>query len=344
MHTLETPEENAEALSLFRKKLEDISYRQEELEWGFPNGDRAEYLTYSIKTHLGELQIGVPEFWESRIPHLVRFTKDQGPPSPDVELNIPTEHNRKVSGLYAKSNNEIWLCSRGSFTAFRGKIKRDVTFSYFDKWLCEIYDAGKKIQVISVCSLSSSTIANDIATFTASVKELKQLYKDEPDEMLQLAPINNKSPKFPWGTSKEFEGRKSRGSNDSSEYDYIHGPLCNQLKTFLEQSIAKNKKYKVTKNAHVDVAIIDKKTGIADAIFEVKTASLPSSQIYTAIGQILYYKSLYGDSNTNLYIVVPLNRKSLVTEEFIEGLDIQLVYGEAGDFILPNGNEFEINV
>ncbi|MGF1872455.1 hypothetical protein [Photobacterium indicum] len=344
MKTIETYYENSFALSLFRKKLDDISYRQEELEWGFPNGDRAEYLTYSIATHLGELQVGVPESWVSRIPHLVRFAKEQGPPSPDVELNIPTEINRRVSGLYAKSNDEIWLCSRGSFTAFRGQIKRDITLSHFDKWLCEVDDAGRQAQVIPVCSLSSPTMANEIATFTAAVQELKQLYKDHPDEMSSPTSTNNQPPKFPWGSSKEFEGKKNSGSKDSSEYDYIHGPLCNQLKTFLEQSIIKNKKYKVTKNVHVDVAILNKKTGIADSIFEVKTASLPSNQIYTAVGQILYYKSLYGDPNTRLYIVVPLHCKSLITEEFIEGVGIQLVYGEAGKFILPNVGEFTVKV
>ncbi|QUM81155.1 hypothetical protein HWV01_13095 [Moritella sp. 5] len=343
MQTIETYDENSSALSLFRQRLEDISYRQEELEWGFPNGDRVEYLTYSIETHLGELQVGVPESWESRIPHLVRFAKEQGPPSPDVELNIPTEINRRVSGLYAKSNDEIWLCSRGSFTAFRGQIKRNITLSHFDKWLCEVNDAGKQAQVIPVCSLSSSTMANDIATFTAAVQELKQLYKDQPDQ-ISSSTTDNPSQKFPWGSSKEFEGKKNSGSKDRSEYDYIHGPLCNQLKTFLEKNIHNNEKYKVTKNVHVDVAIINKKTDIADSIFEVKTASLPSNQIYTAVGQILYYKRLYGDSNTRLYIVVPLNCKSLITEGFIEGLGIQLVYGEAGQFILPNGDELAVNV
>lgn len=344
MRTLETSKENSEALSLFRKKLEDISYRQEELEWGFPNGDRADYLTYSIKTHLGELQIGVPDSWESRIPHLVRFANEQGPPSPDVELNIPVEHNRKVSGLYAKSNDEIWLCSRGSFTAFRGQIKREITFSYFDKWLFEIDDAGKSINVIPVCSLSSITIANDIATFTASVQELKRLYKANSGEVLPPTRSQKNSPNLPWGSSTEFEGKKNSGNKAGSEYEYIHGPLCNQLKTFLERFIGNNKKFTVTKNAHVDVAIVDKKTNKASSIFEVKTASLPSSQIYTAIGQILYYKTLYGNSNTNLFLVLPLNCKSSITEKFIEGLEIQLVYGESGDFSLPTGEEYVVSV
>jgi hypothetical protein len=344
VRTIETAKGNSEALSLFREKLEETSYKQEELEWGFPNGNRADYLTYSIKTHLGELQIGVPESWESRIPHLVRFAREQGPPSPDVELNIPVEHNRKISGLYANSNDEIWLCSRGSFTAYRGQIKRDITFSYFDKWLCEIDDAGKSIQVIPVCSLSSPTIANDIATFTASVQELKLLYKDNSGEAIPPTRSKKDSPKLPWGSSEEFEGKKNNGSKAGSEYEYIHGPLCNQLKNLLERSIGKSKEFTVTKNAHVDVAIVDRKTKIASAIFEVKTASLPSSQIYTAVGQILYYTTLYGDSNTSLYLVLPLNCKSANTEEFIKGLGIQLVYGESGEFKLPTGEEYVVSL
>ena len=179
MKTLVTRKGNLDALRVFRNKLREIAGKPKELEWSFPNGSRGEYPTYLVKTYLGELQIGVPERWEGRNLHLIRFAQKQGPLSPDVELNIPEAHDRKVAGLYVKdANGEIWLCSRGSFTA-GGKIPYDFSFSYFDKWLYKIDDAGKLLQIIPVCSLSSPTIFDEIADFTTAVKELKKKYKGE---------------------------------------------------------------------------------------------------------------------------------------------------------------------
>ena len=182
MKTLVTPEDNSKALRSFRAKLREIAGKPKELEWRFPNtgGRQGKYPTYLVKTYLGELQIGVPERWGGRNPHLIRFAQRQGSLSPDVELNIPEKHDRNVSGLYAKhANGEIWLCSRGSFTAFRGRIKREtITLPYFDKWLYEIDDEEELRQIIPVCSLLSPTISSDIATFTIAVQELKKRYKD----------------------------------------------------------------------------------------------------------------------------------------------------------------------
>ena len=345
MYTLKTKKENKKAIALFQKRLKGICPRPEKLEWGFPNGERAKYLTYKIATYLGEIQIGVPEpeSWRSRIPHLVRFSKEQGPPSPDVELNIPIDHNRKVSGLYASSNGEIWLCSRGSFTAYRGQIKRDITFSYFDKWLNEIDDAGKIINVIPVCSLSSPTFANDIATFVAAVLELKELYKKEQEAE---QPTSRVSPfgKVLWGIGKEYEGTKQIGRKESAEYEYLHGPLCNQLKSYLEEAVSGSKITLVTKNVHIDVALVSQKSGKASAIFEVKTAALPSNQIYTAVGQVLYYRNLYGDAGTKLYLVLPLSSKSTDTEEFAQSISINILYGDSGKFVLSNGRNFKVPV
>ena len=347
MKTLVTPADNSKALSIFRKKLENIAYKQEELEWKFPNGSQGKYLTYLVKTYLDELQIGVPEpeRWGARNLHLIRFAQRQGSLSPDVEINIPVKHNRRVSGLYAKdANGEIWLCSRGLFTAFRGKIKRDISFSYFDKWLYEIDDEGKLLQIIPVCSLSSPTISSDIANFTTAVQELKKIYKDESYKIISPKKINKDSPKLAWRDINEFEGTKSSGDKVNAEYQSMHGPLCNQLKISLEKSLEKNKNFIVRKNKHIDAAIVAKKTEIAHSIFEVKTASLPSSQIYTAVGQILYYKTLYGDPNTHLYLVLPSNCKSFDTEKFIEELGMQVIYGESGKFKLPNGEEYIVSV
>lgn len=345
MKTLVTREDNLKALRFFQRKLEKIAYKQEELEWSFPNGSREEYLTYLVKTYRGELQIGVLEGWRGRNLHLIRFAQRQGSLSPAVELNTPEAHDRRVSGLYAKdANGEIWLCSRGSFTASPGRIPRDISFSHFDKWLHEIYDEGKLTKIILVCSLSSPTIFDDIADFTTAVQELKKRYKDKSYKIISPKKINKDSPKLARRDIDEFEGMKSSGDKISAEYPYMHGPLCNQLKISLEKSLEKNKNFIVIKNKHVDAEIVARKTGIAHSIFEVKTASLPSSQIYTAVGQLLYYKTQYGDPNTHLYLVLPSNCKSSDTEEFIAELGMQVIYGESGKFTLPNGEEYIVSV
>lgn len=337
MRALETKGENSRAVRNFRKRLKEVAFKLEDLEWGFPNGLRAVYPTYSINTHLGEIQVGVPKSWNTRVPHLIRFTKEHGPPSPDVEINIPIDHDRKVSGLYVQSDNEYWLCSRGSFTSYRGQIKREFTFSYFDKWLIQVDDMDKLANVIPVCSLASPTLANDIATFVSAVQELKQLHKDGEGQPEATVSGGSSPPSHGWGTGTEFEGKKNAGGSSKSEYEYLHGPLCNQLMVFLRKATASNQSVFITKNKHIDVAMADKITQAANSIFEVKTSALPSAQVYAAVGQMNYYKYRYGHSETKLYLVLPLSCESAETEEFIESLGIAIVYGESGTFNFPNG-------
>jgi len=344
IRALETKKENSRAIRNFRERLKEIAFRSNNLEWGFPNGERGIYPTYSIGTYLGEIQIGVPKSWNTRVPHLIRFRKDQGPPSPDVEINIPIEHDRKISGLYVESDGEYWLCSRGSFTSYRGQIKRDFTFSYFDKWLIQIQDKSKTASVIPVCSIASPTLANDIGSFVAAVQELKRLHKAAEEPLGGSTSNAGKSTIVGWGSGKEFEGTKGGGGGSRNEYEYLHGPLCNQLTDFLKDATAGNESIFVTKSPHVDVAIASKKDKKANAIFEIKTSALPSPQVYSAIGQLYYYKYRYGHIDTKLYLVIPLNCKSPDTEKFIKSLGISIVYGESCVFSFPNGESLAANV
>src|SRR3546814_11853877 len=88
MQALHSKKESLRAVKRFRERLKEIAFNFEELEWGFPNGERPVYPTYSVHTHLGDLQIGVPASWDTRIPHLIRFTKEQGPPSPEDRRSV----------------------------------------------------------------------------------------------------------------------------------------------------------------------------------------------------------------------------------------------------------------
>jgi len=339
MRVLGTRAENLRAIKFFRERLVEIAVKLDELEWGFPNGERAIYPTYTVSTHLGDMQIGVPKSWESRIPHLFRFVKDQGPPSPDVEVNIPIDHNRNISGLYVVSNGDYFLCSRGGFTSYRGRIKRAYSLTHFEKWLRDVDDQGKTTRVIMVCALSSPQFADDIGSFVASVQDLKMAYKSA-DPTTQVTTNAHSIGRPTWGSFDEFEGKKTGGGGARVEYDYLHGPLCNQLSAFLRAKLPPEKSDLVIKNQHLDVAVVDEKSNKIDMIFEVKTAGLPSHQIYSAIGQLNYYKYLYGHSATKLYLVLPLACKDKVLEDFLVSLGISIVYGQSGSFKAATGQLF----
>src|SRR3546814_6970513 len=97
----------------------------------------------------------------------------------------------------------------------------------------------------------------------------------------------------------EFEGKKATGNRKEGEYEFLHGPLCNQLSKFLRKSVNSDKTFAVKSNQHVDAAIIDVGTKVATAIFEVKTAALQSAQIYSAIGQLFYSKFKRSEEHTS---------------------------------------------
>ncbi|MDK9779658.1 MULTISPECIES: hypothetical protein [unclassified Vibrio] len=336
MRTICEEKENTEAIGIFRRNLERLSVDSRMLEWGFPSGDRDYFLTYTLPSVLGDIQIGVPEEWSTRIPHLVRFVKDQGPPSPDVEVNIPLNLNRSVSGVYVKAGSDILLCSRGLFTSYRGKIKKYVSLKYFHQWVQTIDDAGQLSTIIPVCSISSDSLAEDIASFTSSVVLLKEKLKSDSG-------FDSDSLGDNWGEGSEFEGTKGKSGTFSSEYNYKHGPICNQLTSYLKKYCVQDQ-FKVLKNIHVDAAIVDLETKVAHSIFEVKTASLPSNQIYTGIGQLQYYRFKYGDSNTQLYLVLPEISKSTETERVLETLGIGILYKSGKQFIKVDGQSFEPNI
>ncbi|MCG6400142.1 hypothetical protein [Vibrio fluvialis] len=335
MKTICTESANSKAINKFRASLKTLSSEVGYMEWGFPNGERDEFLTYTLETTLGSIQVGLPEKWSTRIPHLIRFVKDQGPPSPDVEINIPLALDRKVSGLYVDTGTEVLLCSRGLFTSFRGKIRKELALSHFDKWLQKIEDSGQAATVIPVCSLSSESMAEDIASFAKAVISLKESLKNTNVENVQAQP-----PK--WGLGAEFEGSKSSPGTQGVEYDYKHGPLCNQLMQYLASNSCSHD-YLIRKNIHVDVALVDPADDIAKVIFEVKTASLPSNQIYTAIGQLAYYKFKYGDEGTSLYVVLPFCGKSKESEALLSSLGIDVIYKQRDRFIDVHGNDFSVS-
>lgn len=320
------------AIQKFRKIIKDASFENEVLQWAFPNGKKDDLDTYKLKTRHGTLGVGIPKGqWNTRVPHLFTLSLDASTISPDVEVNIPLMLDRKVSGVYVENGKDIWLCSRGMFTAYRGKIKRELSFSYFDKWLLDVNDADKTAPIIPIAALTSPNIANQIANFVISVNDLKERYKKSGNgEVVITYPA--------WNNGFEYEGKKTKISTESeTEYEYLHGPMCNGLQRQLEQLISK-RRLTVAKNKNIDVAIIEKDKAIA--IFEVKTSCSLSEQLYKGIGQLVSYKHYYGTSEAELFLVVPTvkkNKKELSI--LMDELGIHLVEDKKDGFVLSNGNE-----
>lgn len=320
------------AIQKFRKIIKEASFENEVLQWAFPNGEKANLKTYKLNTRYGTLGVGIPkDQWNTRVPHLFTLSLNASTISPDVEINIPLTLDRRVSGVYVKKGDDIWLCSRGMFTAYRGKIKRELTFAHFDKWLLDVDDASKTAYIIPIAALTSPDIANQIANFVLSVNELKEKYKNEDIE--EVSPTNSV-----WNNSLEYEGKKTKNSAEkATEYEYLHGPLCNDLQRQLEQIISK-KGISVAKNINIDVALT--KNDKAIAIFEVKTSCSLSEQLYKGIGQLLSYKHYYGTSKTNLFLVVPsIDSDKKRLSALMDDVGIRLVESKKNGFFLSNGNE-----
>ena len=320
------------AIQKFRKIIKDASFESEQLQWAFPNGAKDNLETYKLNTRHGTLGVGITKGqWNTRVPHLFTLSLDASTISPDVEINIPLSLNRRVSGVYVKKGKDIWLCSRGMFTAYRGKIKRELAFSHFDKWLLDVDDGNKISSIIPVAALTSPDIANQIAEFVLSVNELKEKYKySDNGESLQVNTA--------WGKGLECEGKKTRsGTDEETEYDYLHGPMCNELQRQLEQITSRSGR-SIAKNKNIDVAIIEKDKAMA--IFEVKTSYSLSEQLYKGIGQLLSYKHYYGTPDTKLFLVVPSvknNKKTLAA--LMDKLGIYLVENNKNGFFLSSANE-----
>lgn len=266
-------------------------------EYAFPHGARVSLNAYSIDTQLGTLEVAVADNWNERIPHLLTLNAPNGVYSPSVELNIPLRYNRRVSGVYIYNENDIWLCSRGIFTSYRGGIPKQKTFTFFRQWLIEVDDNKQRERVIPVAALSSKTLHEEMALFVTHVLQLKETYKSSPDIIEQ---------EYGWHDNDEIEGNIAiKKAAKQIEYEYLHGPLCNALRKYLKEAVKEKTDSVVFSNRQVDVALVNTHTNKAVAIFEVKTSYSFSQQLFKAIGQLQYYREIYGTPKTQLYLILP---------------------------------------
>jgi hypothetical protein len=306
------------------------------MEWAFPNGKKERCLTYSLVTDIGDLLVAVPRKWEGRQAHLFALNHEGGTLAPAVEINIPDGLDRKVSGAYVQNDKNILLCHRGGFTAYRGKIPKEVSLAYFEKWLVSVEDDDREADLISIVSLESNSLANDIAEFVSAVSEMKALFKrGETTPEVKTATSR-------WWDGAELEGEKASGeSGPSKDYEYLHGPLCNARRRQLKKLVNSSPSVKVLSNKNIDVALVDAKTDLALAIFEVKTSASLSRQLYSAHGQLAYYKHRYGDATTALFLVLPKEAEGqMSSRDFFRVSGVEVIYGQKEKFIPASGTPF----
>ena len=82
-------------------------------------------------------------------------------------------------------------------------------------------------------------------------------------------------------------------------FEYQHGPIQAQPQELLETLLSP--RYRAVWNTHVDLALL--KNDHVTAIFEVKTDLGP--QLFSGIGQLYWYRQLFGSAATPLFLVVP---------------------------------------
>lgn len=322
-----------------------LAQSESEREWAFPGGDRATCPTYSLETDLGEMLFAIPAPWEGRQAHLFKLNHEGGTLFPDAEINIPYELNRRISGVLVTNEDGMTMVfHRGTFTAYRGRVPREISLEHFRFWLREVDDSDRTSEMIAVTSTDSPSIRNDIAEFVHEVKRLKERVKADAqnDPAADSSPEGSVEPDVGWRTNEEYEGDKSYTPNaDTIDYVYLHGPLCNALDRKLNLLVGGYPGLEVGKH-QVDLALVDKVSNKAKAIFEVKTSASMSPQLYTAFGQLAYYKHRFGTTDTKLYLVLPESTSpDFLAGDFFAKADIQVIFGEAGSFRASNGKTLE---
>ena len=336
---ISTKNETSSAVAKFKERIESASIESKNMEWAFPNEQRERCKTYKIQTSRGALLIAIPtKKWNGRQAHLFALNYQGGALAPDVEINIPNTLNRKVSGAYVKNGKEILICHRGGFTAYRGKIPIEVIHSYFGKWMYDIQDGDRDSRMIGVASLSSRSMAEEIAVFVEAVSEMKRQFKADGISSEETLERNVSA----WRDTREYEGEKHSGSPDSESYEYLHGPLCNALSRQLKKYIPETSKVTVRSNTNIDVALVNTASDKALIIFEVKTSASLSSQLYSAVGQLAYYKHIYGTSDTETYLVLPEEaRNDFKCGKFLSGIGINIIFGEQESFKTETGDSLK---
>lgn len=319
METITNANQIAKEVKKFRNSLRKIAVKKEKRTWFYPSG-KHECETLTLSASRQNIEVGFLDAG-TRFIHFLRISDGSTSLYPQAEINFPTQNTRRVSGVFIKSHNEVTICTRGIFNAYRGRVPKHIVLGHFNNWLVEAEENNTITQLIEITSIGSTNSANDLYSFIEEVNRLKQLYRSDTSYLPTSGSIFNFTP--------EFEGDKQKKASKAVKYNYTHGPICNELADYLK-STHKNKV--IFNDQHIDVGIKHPSSGKIEHIFEVKTKSFPSDQIYKAVGQLFTYNLLFANGNANLSLVLPKEYKTNKLESLLKQLNISTVYYSDGEF------------
>jgi hypothetical protein len=305
--------------------------KPKQCRWKFPGaGGQSTIPTWSSETPQGHLTIGFsPGGWTNKSPVLVSLEPPSDGLSPVVELNIPLHRNRSINGCFVESNDgRLWLCHRGvALTATPFRLGKAKIHQYFQKWLVTADDgvAGSS-SVIPVAIVEPTEFAGGVLRFASTVFDLKQNLAMTAGDVGAIKSIQG------WREDIRFPEKISKiTAENSSSYEYRHGPVQQLLQQYLRERLTGD--CKVVLNSRIDLGILRNES--LSAIFEVKTGL--GSQLYSGIGQLLVYRRLLArDQEIPLFLVIP---SSAATDDelfearaLIQALGLTLVIQEGATF------------
>jgi hypothetical protein len=307
------------AVGRFRRAVAAHSASVRRAEWIFRDGKRALLSTHTIDTRAGRLLVGLPAKASDPTPHLFRLDREEGDLAPDVELNVPLKLDRKYSGVYARvEDGALCLCTRGVFTAYPGRVPRELAFLHFEKWLIDVADGDAQGRVIPVVALDAPTLGDDLVEFLGAVMALKSAYK-------QGEKGDSGATRLHW--------REPAAAPTAPAATFQHGLLCSALEAQLQALTHMNARYQVCRNQTIDVALVDTRRDEALAIFEVAT-SARLEDLQLAIGKLLYSRHAYGNAKTRLVLVAPsaFSKQLIVLEDYFMRADITIAVRDGNEF------------
>lgn len=231
-----------------------------------------------------------PKFWNS-----FGCYKDKGNLIISVEINIPLQTSKRISGYFAcnPATNDIYLMHDGAIGGGRKGNGRAGFFDWLQPELVQAESSAGEIRLgLIVAPLKDNSTDRGISNFVSKVAQFKLHSKSNSVRRDRNPQLNHSYSNY----FKEFSGKK-RGER-AKEFEYIsrHGDIVDALEKWAEIDDDEA----VVKNVYIDLGI--KRGNQLTSLFEVKT-NTNRQDLYTAIGQLIVHSGSF--NNLQRYLVIP---------------------------------------
>jgi len=144
---------------------------------GFPGGheDCDIWANDTIWYYTSEVQTGSQRFWNGfGLAHDLDKSRTRNLHIA-VEINIPFQLNRRVSGLYAKDMNSKKVClfHRGRLAGGRKGIGKKAFLEWYPKDTIDVIEDDQVIEALLVTNLQDESFIDDLSKFVEQVSEFR---------------------------------------------------------------------------------------------------------------------------------------------------------------------------